>query len=1752
MSYERQEINQFKGLNSAADPSLIEDGFARDILNFRMEKVGKLVSRDGYIYGLFIKLDPDMMQIRDTISPIRKMLENNGIIGIGEMVFSSKWEEIDTDRVMVYMIRAVPVKAEDNIDWNSDAIKYNVMGNEKNHYASFLFSPLTGRYKNLLLANYQLLGVNFNDADYQDLINRFDSSVETSPQSTYKYYRNYKTSARPLFAPNKLMPEYTIETESLIPPSRIWGHEDDDYIKQYVDMNQYRHMLVVSDKINGDKIIEDEANRTDISACEKPKHSLRIRPNCLETFDVDVVKLDFQEKAGEKNYEVKQGMALYKFKLPKMTQITSNNLCDGYFSNIENYPYSLCQSQAEMNYNKSKALIKSLQKLYVGRETDLGDVLHTEIGFSTEETQIFTNANNNSEVDNLFGKLEFEEQEYTDENGEYKKERIADVYVWEEYEIPYYICSGKTYGYKLYRDLDRIFQKTTRAPRIKELSVKDKYGKMVPLGVWRYRFVWDFGDDVYSAPSAELVVPDMLWSAVRDEDIHGAFGYPYKRPFDYEKDDVMKTLVDAPQYYYDIYGSFVQKLVPPLVIVSGNGQPRLTSLGKIVFDLKKKLYDGQQHRFGIKTATGYNDYGGVIDAINSWEVLDYADFATLIVLNSPETVQLKGIAAELVVVAASGRVPGVTIFYEGDLHLDANNRCMVWYKKSGHRDSVRLNKMLDAKNKYYISNALYIQVPMFPGRKRYQKYSVFDPEGRCRLAYQNVWREGPYKDIYIERQIVFPGLFNNHKYLYLSYQRSQFLHELLYAKANVYSDDVFNADDAIYFNVVTYQDISLRPDAPYPVKDTVEYVHVQGSDIALLDWDAAKQFRPFTLFRASKDSRDSLLRTAPVDQQALDRLILSGVAELVLCSPNNVWSIASEYVIRDLDWWTYSVVYSSEHRAEIAGKDILNISNRYGSEVTNPSFTRRAFVIMEPEREISPINVPRPQYLDNLDVRVYLPGTRFVGVEQLTSYFPSSLIHKCPRIALRIRDEDIPRRAKGVKIFRTLATHNNDWDPMSFGLVKHVKIERDADGKAKTVIKKDGQEETYDGFFFFDDVMDSNLDFSDNPTSYDGLRKEIFSRFNIALNERVYYANFTEIYQSLAPRKSMGLLNVDNGHVSTNYIVITGERKDKGFVQPGMFRYAYVYRDEADNLSPEKYVPGTVTVSASPETPQAVVLFMLPSKYDDTIRELEIYRASVVDGVEPQKSDYKYIGSVSPEDEGIFVDDGKEGGKSLGCTKPDIQHYEDGLRWSEPYRPDWIKLNNFAEYRSGDNRGVRITGLASLEGNLVIFKENSIHRVAVQAEDPPLSRTDEISSVVGCIAPNTLIRVDNVLYFLSSQGFTSFDNQTIRNVDGLFGEELKFILQNNPIEYIREASCGYNPYYKELYLNIPMMPSQMTEAIKTRDYPVGTNSQRIIYTDTQEQGGYEDVRIETEGDSSRNWERHTREILGHLYVISLDKQYVTKFAYQTTGIKGVPNGVWDVRTIDPRQVIRKYYTNSFGELRSADILPRAYGVPYAGGIEGEKFVWAGFYIETPYLSPKQEIYTNYDTVSQTIIGGIIQPYPERVYSDKDVVLDARMARQFALMYGEPRPEFPPFDWMPVECEFRSKYFAGSETLLKRIRKGLLNIFSKGEIKVSLITYHEDVFDDRTSKYSELLRKHLQEFLYPPTVDNYDPYKNLVVLGTNTNILTFVPRSERQQLLDVIEDRYGKAVRFAIDIRASRRTQLNSITFYWRPIHTYLH
>lgn len=584
------------------------------------------------------------------------------------------------------------------------------------------------------------------------------------------------------------------------------------------------------------------------------------------------------------------------------------------------------------------------------------------------------------------------------------------------------------------------------------------------------------------------------------------------------------------------------------------------------------------------------------------------------------------------------------------------------------------------------------------------------------------------------------------------------------------------------------------------------------------------------------------------------------------------------------------------------------------------------------------------------------------------------------------------------------------------------------------------------------------------------------------------------------------------------YSIFTGNAT--GFVS-GVYMWLWVYIDTAGNYSTTKLTPMVTMVSNS-----HIVFNLMPSVYSGEIDRMEIYRSNklevvshgdiaegvtyivydfdAMDAISYNGSDYYngdtfigvtgvddwsgaadavlvypddwgYIGKVESEDEGVFLDDYITPTKPFAAVGGEY-NYESDIRWSEPYRSNHIKLGSVASFRLGD--GKQITGLAVLYGNLIVFKENSIGRYAVQANEVPISRVDEISNEIGCIAPNSLVQIANTLYFLSWKGLMRFDNNRLEKIDGLFDEELQFRLRNAGLHEIRKASCGYNNTYNELYLNLPFTGS-----------------------------------IDGNSSFSGETESFSRDRLlhGHLYVVSLDKQYATKYAYTDFPDFGqLPDPNPDDGTIVPRNAFshaRLYFTNSLGELRSAETGEHygcfAWTPPDPTPTEAK--IPAGIFIEAP--TEEDEEYIIY----------VLH------YIDTDNTI----------LSPDDYSQYAPYD---IRNLWRSKHFTGEEEHnIKRIRKVSVNRWQRTGNGV--VTAHSVPFDAEDDRIDE------------------DGFVTTGTYAAGDNIITLIPQTVSGSDVTTnnvwLDDSYGKPIRFWLQYEGISRTHLNAVQIWWNPIHKYL-
>ena len=1045
MSFNQIDINRFGGLNVNADPTLIQDYEGSDIVNFRMEKLGKLVSRNGNLPGATgFHGDPDA-------HPNNFLVSNEGVTGIGELILETKWDDFDTDRFMVYFVRGEEL--------HGDGVRQK---------AGFIFAPLTGSLRNVLLSIETTPPVN-------DGVGIFDLVEQVEPLG--------------VIGSRELAASEQVNAQSL----------EQLFIDEFVRMNQYNRRLVISDRINGDMRITDSFDRA-----EDPTHALKLKENTLYNFDVDVIKFDYQLEADQKNESVENGMALYRYILPKNTTKISD---DKFTLTIGDSAWlgsnwADTRQKVHRHFSASGGTLNELQEsmfnFAIFRKDSAEDDTYPHLwqSWNTHVEYRFTTENQASEYDDVMGAIELNKDKYEDEDGNLQEELAADVYVWDELKFDYKPCSGTDDGESFLRDIDRFWTKQTPGiPRITKLNKKVGHGREVPLGTWRYRFVWDFGSGEYSAPTTEVLVQDALFSVLSDGVVSSDNNSIYERPFLFDASEALNasvsniTFTDTAQ---NTYGSatthFPAIWTNPADNFSGPANS-LTNTGISLWKVKNALYD-VSHRFGgaFPTMTDLESHtdASVYNIARKYE----GEFAVLgTIFFSRSSVTLSGFASQFCDISSEGMTVGI-------------------------------NKIV---------------VPVFQSFGVEATYnSVFDDEGRYRGVYCEDANSNGRSLVWEGRCDAFGALYNSGADLKSKSTTSTlppgdllgFVPITKDAYLNFFSRedlDDYPPNSLHFMNLTLGNDGNNCPDPGYV--DPITYPRSRK--------------RPNTIIRAIKNENEKLTAfiNPAVPTEARRRLLLEGVAGVDLINSGDEYGV------------------NIAHLHVTGTPDTVALGTNLDYDV------RRWYKFFSNQVILDPVNIKytngqrgnidetatSPNYIfddisyraSNLDITIYGEAQRLIALEQLSSYFPASLLFDAPRVRIHIDKEAVPTDAKRLLVFRTVSSNRNEFDPQNFGLVDTVEILRAEGGEQLSTIYDSGatavagepifkREEILDdgaeageyvrGFSYFDKVRDQNIDYNSSPNDYEGKRDPIKSAFNVPLNERMYYANYLETIVPPAPR----------------------------------------------------------------------------------------------------------------------------------------------------------------------------------------------------------------------------------------------------------------------------------------------------------------------------------------------------------------------------------------------------------------------------------------------------------------------------------------------------------------------------------------------------------------------------------------------------------------------------------------------------------
>jgi hypothetical protein len=1739
MEYQKTNINAFTGLDNNARPELIKNEEASDIENLRYEKLGYLINRNG-VENHSIVLSKQL-----NIQDIKGMLWSIGTMGLTEYVVEKPWgigsgtqavapyddatlnafsptvagQNKYTDRFMVYALR-IPAAKPGASNPRTDRNNESNIGN--NGFPLDMANRYTWRYK----AAYLLVPLTGptgwrDDFAFAPNGNSLDGQFEPSDLSLPTLYATMgarsivraddKPKMLQIYAPARWLGVHNQFSDAGVPKDLNW-------IEHYVSMQQYRDSVVISDMTNGDMYLIDEYSEAEYQ--DTKRHRFTLRQNALAHFDVDDVVVDFG--IGAFNEGVETAMALYKFYLPRNRYTVSNDKYSETFTGVDVSPTS---DRVVSTFSNWRPLDPGKIGTFIGIEslysksdalltTDL--VIVSGMTFDVLTQYSYTSQSQADEYDDLTGSVTLSNPDITEDD-----QTSSDVYIWKDMKVKYYPCSGSTnlYG-NLLTDLDRTWNKTNSAgTKIVKLTTHSGVEQQVPLGVWRYRFVWYLGNGEYSAPSSELVLPDLLFSGLTDGSITTAVP-TYKRPVGVQSyDEAVSTPMDLSSASNVFFNDLPVAQGIKIFQNDGPSTPgTLTAFGSNFISVKKKIYSAS-HRFAAKKTNIYGSTGNwPTDA--QWNTENYESQGNVAVICTAylpnDIVPLDGYVAESAHTVYTW-VGKTTVTYKPTA-LKLN---IPIFKREGDKytynslftDHGVLRTVYQNKAKYSTSAqydpSLMSYDIVLSGTNRFgQKSDVAEGKGEIFLnivAFGNAFNADNNNqdddDIYSGQQ----------RYVYRNMTQLRGVNlesdRLTFIKSGVPAEVTSRVilSGSIEIPICDFGDVgTIRIEAEAPGPDYLAY-NVKRSFINLATgWlpgipgvtavDLIKSNDPAytVLNQFIKFSNLRITVTAVGERLVLhEQLSMYVPASLLFNAPHVKLVIPSNRVPRRARQLLVFRTRASHDNAwqphDYGLVKTIDLTRDSNGALTGSQATKIEFLddVKSDELDYTYSIPDYDGFTQPIKSRFCLPLNERVFYANIKeSYKPHS-----PRNAVKIEDNNIVPDTLRIKAHKNLNVGTNTeierlW---SYRLV--------SEGTPPPNTVNINRQYLYYFTAYNDQARSFSLSSTSGPINRGASTtvKPLMYCLPSAYDTSVEHLNIYRLQLSAAiPEVKMSSSRIYDLTTNTEangevFYVVQGlvEYHGKVYYPNDVIQTAWGNDVGYDGSRANKFFNYFDITGATNTTDRG-----WPLSYSQPI----LYKITpYFDGAAgPQY--LEKIGTIKPEDEGIFYDNDLP---SLGrLPLKQIFQNEDvmpaGLRWSEPYQPNKIKLGSLMEVRSGD--GDQITGLTMLYGNLIVLKERSIHRLAVQGSAVPVSRVDEISNNVGCIAPNTAITVNNTLYFLSWAGFYKYDNNQLSKIDGKFSEELQLRLrssQNGVINpAIRDASCGWSPTYRELYLTIPVMSTSSNEGDHT-----GANTMGVTITDN----------------------KGTREIRGITYAINIDTGFVTKYRYMDDAVYFTDPATWMQQLYPvaptqraPRVYSRLYYTNTLGQMRSAEALPPR---------------------TIHYLNPTMPLANDASTEFMRISMFIESPTKDANNRDKSnddhLMFIQNLASQYVTINAT---KFVRVFWAS------KSWTAEDKSVLKRIRKVFSYIAASDDPVILRGIVHtspegETVTTDNTWQYTYVDSRPASPRF------NYSVTGEVMAVPTESAGQTSSPSQNRGE-------------RHTFNVEGSGAFQMEYFGFYWKPINQY--
>jgi hypothetical protein len=885
-----------------------------------------------------------------------------------------------------------------------------------------------------------------------------------------------------------------------------------NWIESTVRPVQYRNYFIIPTRVSAITERGFEVYQHDLAVVNRYSHETGIHEfqavsNTLPKFDVSIVEVDPRLGIGQENDEtrgVETAMALYKFKCRRTIALGTRDHVDHdriredeeqmRSGHLSGDPTGLGDRYFRPRILKLKAQLQ--HKKYDDPGWAYFNVvwsgnwegypkfidMFSAMGL-TGHRYVFTNMKQDTVIDNIGLPLVLEGEEEYDG---FRKDRDKKPYIaaspvlWEDVKVRYYPCSGlrrKTAdgvrGWTYHDDLpyNVLFEGVEPVTKRRYPVAPDSILQYARVGMWRYRFVWEYEDGTLSSPSAELVCGDLLWSAIPDVYMSDA-GVGIVNSHEGSSRPMLQQLVNDNNEWRPLYNAAVYLRM-------------INRANRVAF-------------YSPSWATA------IVSDEDRWLSADYLGRTGIVVFgtdvtsrHSPSIVPMPWSREYWWVPSSDNALIRYTRLIKERLysrqHPHANNLTYItvevpsriqlegtwgimWYAGGNYKELRTLRLEVDGwgdwglfsregfPHLYYVGNPPIDRYPL--------PYWPPNDNERARSPLRDISGVEFWSPVAVESPLA-----------YIEIGDSWYL-----------GTPLSYPTDPSYEGLMALLSVNLPPTLRIVTlghrgsQPPVDWGEIITRGVA---WDY--------------NSLEAVTPSRPVPPEVLDRLLVRGYLEMQLVKPS----------------WVVPVIGRLITGPALGRRDVPSVNWYDDGEWPVWSvnwWRRRGSSFAEPDGEQT-----YNYWIYNTDIRVYLKGARLTIPEQLISAFPSAVLYKAPRLGLKIPAEKIPPRARRLWIFRTLpAIHNSD-DGYSYSLVKKIDIPwvLEVDGiqphRLDPSSKYCLQEGEQQWLYFFDDVRYDEVDHGVVPTEYEGMVNPLASLFAVPLNERVYYANFAEKAQLLDP-----------------------------------------------------------------------------------------------------------------------------------------------------------------------------------------------------------------------------------------------------------------------------------------------------------------------------------------------------------------------------------------------------------------------------------------------------------------------------------------------------------------------------------------------------------------------------------------------------------------------------------------------------------